>query len=205
MTFVEIVNAVLADAFSESRRADAKTWVNFRLSWLWDVGDWAFAEGRADVTVTAGSQTVTGMPDDFQVARALYRADGEPLCEISSFDEFASRYIGAANTATGLPEAYTVLGSTIYVGPTSTETSASYLLVYQKAPTLLVEDADVPAIPAGYHMALVHGAKAEGFRLTNVPLAAQFDADFQAAITAMQQRYRTSSKPTVQQSPAWRP
>jgi hypothetical protein len=113
-------------------------------------------------------------------------------------------YIGTGNASTGLPEAYTVQGTTIYVGPTSSETSANYLLHYQKAPTLLVNDSDVPGIPAGYHLALVHGAKAEGFKLTNVPLAAAFDADFQAAITAMQRKYVDASKPRVVQAPAYR-
>lgn len=204
MTYVEIVNAVLADAFDESRRADAKKWVNFRLSWLWDIADWSFKDGRTNVTVTAGSQNVTGMPADFAAAKNLWRADGDSLHELPDFADFATRFIGTANATSGRPTHYVVQGLSIFVGPTSAETSSGYLLHYKKAPTLLVGDSDVPAIPDGYHMALVHGAKAEGFRLTNVPLAAAFDADFQAAITAMQATYLDASKPRQTQSPAYR-
>lgn len=204
MTFKQLQDATLADGFAEARRADAKNWINFRLTWLWDVDDWTFTRGSAAVSVTANSQAVGNLPADFAVAYGLWRFDGAPLKPILDYWDFAANYIGTTNNATGIPEAYTVLGSSILVGPTSSETNANYLLAYQKAPTLLVADGDIPGIPAGYHMALVHGAKAEGFKLTNVPLAAQFDADFQAAITAMQSKYRTNNKPRVAQSPAYR-
>lgn len=204
MTFVEIVNAVLADAFAEARRTDAKRWVNFRLAWIWDVGDWTFADGTDAVTVTAGSQVVTGVASDIAVVYGMWRSDGTPLLPIEKYADFANAYVGTGNATTGLPEAYTVLGTSIFVGPTSSETNSNYLLAYQKAPTLLVNDSDTPGIPAGYHIALVHGGKAEGFKLTNVPLAAAFDADFQAAITAMQHKYLDANRPRVTQAPAYR-
>jgi hypothetical protein len=51
---------------------------------------------------------------------------------------------------------------------------ANYLLSYEQSATLLVNDSDVPNIPAGYHMALVHGAKAEGFKLKLERAAGRF-------------------------------
>jgi hypothetical protein len=203
MTFLEIVNAVLADAFGESKRADAKTWTNFRLAWVYDIADWSFSYGTDAVTVTAGSQVVSSLPTDFAVALGMWNAEGSPLA-LMGYNDFADSYLGTSNNASGRPEAYAVLGTTVFVGPTSSETNAGYLLSYQKAQTALVGDTDVPGIPAGYHLALVHGAKAEGFKLTNVPLAQSFDADFQAAITAMQRKYLVASKPRVAQSPAYR-
>jgi hypothetical protein len=204
MTFVDIVDAVLADAFAESRRLDAQTWVNFRLAWIWDVADWTFADATDAVTVTSGSQIVSGIAADIAVVYGMWRSDGTPLMPIENYSDFAKLYVGTNNTAGGLPEAYTVLGTSVFVGPTSSETNSGYLLSYQKAPTLLVNDSDVPGIPAGYHLALVHGGKAEGFKLTNVPLAQAFDADFQAAITAMQHKYLDASRPRVVQAPAYR-
>lgn len=205
MNFVQLQNAVLADGFAETKRSDAKNWINFRLGWIWDLDDWSFVQGTASVTVTGGSQTVSSMPTDFSLALGLQRADGTQLTPIEEYVDFAHRYVGTTNNQTGPPQAFTVVGSTIYVGPTSNETSSTYTLTYEKAPTLLSADGDIPAIPTQYHLALVHGAKAEGFKLSNVPLADSFDQDFQAAITAMRRKYLRSIRGAGTQVPAYRP
>lgn len=205
MNFIAIQNAVLDKAFDETERASTKLWINFRLAWMFDIADWTFARGTDAITVTANSQAVTSMPTDFAVALGIWNAEGAPLDPIPDYDDFASNYIGTGNATTGKPEAFTVLGTTILVGPTSSETSSGYLLAYQKAPTELVLDADVPNIPTGYHMALVHGAKAEGFKLSNVPLAGAFEEDFQAAINAMSHKYLQNNRTGHPQAPAYRP
>lgn len=202
MTFKQIVDATLSGGFAESQRADAKNWVNFRYTWMWDIADWTFAQGTATVTVTNGAVT-SGMPTDFVTALAIFSSDGTPLVPFAEYRDFAELYIGTASAGAVLAEAFTVLGSTISIGPTSS--SGTYTLVYQKGPTPLVNDTDVPAIPAGYHLALVHGAKAEGFKLNAVPsMADAFDADFQAAITAMRSRYLRNLDVHVQ-TPAYIP
>lgn len=200
ITFKELQDATIAGAFDESDRANVKRWINFRAAWIWDIADWTFAQGTASVTVTAGA--VTNEPADFVSALAMFQSDGTPLVAMPQYRDFSEAYIGTSAPGSILAEAFTVLGSSILVGPTGS--SGTYTLVYQKGPTELDADGDVPAIPAGYHLALVHGAKAEGFRLTNVPLAAQFDADFQAAITAMSSRYLSNTDIPVQ-TPAYIP
>lgn len=207
MTFKQLQDAVLADGFAESKRSDAKNWINFRLGWIWDLDEWTFAKGSSAVTVTAGSQVVTGIPADcdYSAVTGLYRADGQPLIPIESYNDFARLYVGTGNNQQGPPEAFCVYGSSIFVGPTSSETTAAYLLLYEKAPTLLVADGDIPAIPPQYHLALVHGAKAEGFKLSNVPLADAFDADFQAAINAMRRKYLVSVRGAGTQVPRYTP
>jgi hypothetical protein len=205
VTFKAIVDATLADAFAEGKRSSAQGWVNFRLSWLWDVADWTFKKGTAAVSVAASSQVVGTVPADFLIAMGLWNAEGTPLEPVFDYDTFATRYLGTGHVQPGKPEAFTVLGTQILVGPTSSETSTGYLLAYEKAATMLVADADVPGIPAGYHMALVHGAKAEGFKLSNVPMAGAFEEDFQAAITVMGKRYLTNNRAGHPQVPAYRP
>lgn len=206
MTYLEIVNAVLADAFAESKRASAKQWVTFRYNWLWDLEDWTFAKGTDAVTVTSGSQVVSGVATDFSTALGLYDARGNPLTPVRDYRDFAAMYVGTDNAATGTPEAFTVVGSSIFVGPTSNETSSGYLLVHEKIATPLVNDGDVPNIPLGHHLSLVHGAKAEGFKLSNISLAADFDADFQADVQVMQRKYKSNIKEQVgQMGSPWRP
>lgn len=201
MTFKEIVDATLSGGFSESQRSDAKRWVNFRYSWVWDIAEWSFTFGTATVTVTGG--TVTNMPADFAAARAVIASDGTQLVALTDYRDYADAYIGTSAPNVANPEAFTVLGNSILVGPTGT--SGTFTLVYEKTATPLVNDGDVPAIPAAYHLALVHGAKAEGFKLNAVPsLADSFDADFQAAITAMKAKYLSNTDVTVQ-VPAYTP
>jgi len=205
VNFLALQNAVLADAFAEAKRADAKLWINFRNTWIFDVEDWSFTKGTDAVTVTANSQVVSGVSADFAVALGLWNAEGVPLDPVPTYADFASYYIGTGNATTGKPEAFHVLGTSILVGPTSSETSAGYLLAYEKAPTLLVADGDIPNLPEGYHMALVHGAKAEGFKLSNVPLAGAFEEDFAAAIEVMKSKYLTSNRTGHAQVPVYRP
>lgn len=204
MTFKQLQDAVLADAFAEAKRADVKNWLNFRYTWIFDVDEWTFTQGTALVTVTSGSQAVTNLPSDFGLAYALYKSDGSPL-EPVDYQTFQASYYSTTSPLSGPPEAFTVLGSSILVGPTSNETKADYSLAYEKTVTPLSADTDVPVIPSGYHLALVHGAKAEGFKLTNVPLADSFDADFQAAVTTMRRKYLRSLPHNQAQSPAYRP
>jgi hypothetical protein len=68
-------------------------------------------------------------------------------------------------------------------------------------------------LPDGFDLALVFGARAEGYKLTNVPLAEDLDADFAAAVTAMENDWLDAVFETGgqvgafrpgQQSPAWR-
>ncbi len=196
MTFKEIQDAVLSDRFDESQRGDAKHWVNHRYAWIWALEEWNFQYGTDDVTVTSGSQAVTGVTSDLAAVLTLQRSDGTPLVPLSPAD-FYGHYYGS--TQTGSPEAFTVVNGAVMVGPTSNETATTYRLVYEKEPTLLVADNDVPAIPAGFHFALVHGGAAEGLKLQNDPTFQAFEQDFQASITAMRRKYLSNVRGTHEQ------
>jgi hypothetical protein len=52
---------------------------------------------------------------------------------------------------------------------------------------------------------LVHGGKAEGFKLANVPLWQAFDADFTAAANVLQRSYLTGIRGQVGQFGSGRP
>src|SRR5262245_51051594 len=199
--FVTLQNMVLADGFAESDRRSCREWINFRYAWLFDVDAWTFQQGPAVVSLTAGSQAVTGMPTDFGVVLGLLRADGSPLRAIPQVRNFMATYYGK----TGVPESYCVSGSQILVGPTSSITEAGCLLIYEKSVAPLVANSDVPIIPEMYHLALVHGGKAEALKMKNVPLWESFDADFQAAVTAMRRKYLVPMRGELAQAGAFSP
>lgn len=203
MTFVQIQNAVLADSFTESKRNDAKNWIVARHAWLWDLEQWTFKFTTANVVFTAGSQLVGSVPADFHIAIALYDSTGNPVPAIKDFREFFDRYNANLQNGSGVPEAFTVVGGQLFVGPAGDGSAG--LLVYEKAKPALVADGDPSGLPDGYDLALVHGGKAEGFKLANIPLWQGFDDDFNAHANAMRRNWLTGIRGQAPQFGAFRP
>lgn len=188
MTFKDIVDAVLAGSFDESLRGQAKNWVNHRYQMLWGMEDWAFRHAAVAVGVTSNSMQLASPPADIGQVLSLQDADGDLLLPILDPREFYATYVDPNSPPVGKPEAYTVISGVVLVGPRSNETSSSYQLVYQRALTLLSGDGDVPAFPAGYHLALVHGGKSDGFAMRSMLLFAQmYEGYWQVAVDAMRE------------------
>lgn len=192
MTFVDIVNATLAGAFAETYRTQAKRWVNARQAKLVDLAAWNFRYATDLVTATAGSSALTGIASDVAIVLSLQRDDGVVLTPIEDVREFQRRYYDAAFTPVGTPEAFTVIGGGVQVGPQPVVTSALYELTYQRAATEMVADTDVPIIPWQYHNTLVMGAKAEGMRTLGIPLWGEFEEAWANDIAAMERSYLTT-------------
>jgi hypothetical protein len=203
MSYKAIQDAVLADAFDEARRVDVKNWIQFRHAWLWDLCEWTFRFGTANVVFTANSQQVGSLPADFHIAIALYDGNGNHVRPMRDMRAFFNSYNQNLANGAGSPESFTVVGSQIFVGPQGDGTSG--LLVYEKSKPALVNDEDLTGLPDGYDLALVHGGKAEGFKLSNIPLWQAFDADFTAASNALQRNYLTAIRGEVGQLGAYRP
>lgn len=208
MNFVQIQNAVLSDRFRESQRADAINWINHRYAWIWALEDWSFKATITNVTVTANSSVVTGLPADLGTVRMLLTSDGTQL-EYLTPERFYEYYYDNTTTLPGTAESFTVVNGAITIGPTSNVTKTDYRLLYDREPAryvgggpgvgtltagLLSADTDVPAMPEGFHFALVHGGAAEGLKLQNDPTWQAFEQDFQASIVAMRERYLTDQR-----------
>lgn len=203
MTFDQILDQVLADGFSSTKREPAKEWVNAAYQWLWDAEEWSFRTGVATVGVTAGSANVGAMPTDFGIAVYLLNSDGEPLRPIQDVRQFYALY---GDGEQGVPEAFTVVGATsLRVGPVSSVTESDWQLVYEKQAIALSNGTDVPSIPGNYHMGIVQKARAEGMRLLGIPLwQGQLDAALET-LDAMRQSYLSPIRGEVEQVGAFRP
>jgi hypothetical protein len=201
VTFKEIQDAVLTRRFKESQRADAKSWINHRYWWIWTLEDWNFTEGEALVSTTASSMTLSNLPTDIRTVRALLRQDGEPL-KYLPWDEFYRTYYGTSTPATS-PLHWTRVAGTYYVGPAADITSAAYKLIYRKEYTKLVADGDVPLLPEGAHLALVHGGGAEGRKLESDPMYLAFDQDFNATVDILRENYLVDQRGDNRQWPAY--
>lgn len=183
LTYVAIQNAVLANAFDEIRRADAQTWIQGRHAWLWDAEQWEFRKAKASLVFTVNQQQVASPPTDLRHPLAVYDSNGNPLRDLTPRD-FLDRYVA---TTSGTPEAYTLLNGALLIGPIGDGTTGTIL--YEKSKPMLVNDSDTTGLPDAYDLALVHGAKAEGFKLSNIPLWQGFDDDFTAYYNAMKRDY----------------
>lgn len=203
LTFKTIVDDVLADAFAEAKRAQAQEWVRFRHAWLWDLADWSFKYGTCTPTFTANSQIASLGVTDFHASIVLYNAQGSPIKGIRDFREFFDKYNTLSATGTGTPEAYTIVNGSLFVGPKGDGSTG--LMVYEKSKPMLTADGDSTGLPDGYDLGLVHGGKAEGFKLSTVPEMAQsFDDDFSATAAAMQRNWTNQVKEQGQQFGAYR-
>lgn len=189
MTGAEILDAILSDSFPSSKRADALTWANATLGWLWNMEEWSFRSASDTVKVTAGSHDVSELPGDYGKARSLERADGWPLVSIPDRAEFARRYLGTGNESTSLPEAFCASFDEIRVGPKSSETNTGYLLEYERAFPALADDSAEAGIPAEAHLAVVMGGKARGFLLSAPEMARQYYAAADAEVATLRPNY----------------
>ena len=209
LSFKTLQDLALENGFTESNRADMKNFINFRYGWLVGLEEWTFRRSLAAVTFTAGQNTLGNLPSSFGtgsgVAVTLQTSDGTQLGSMD-WGDFNERYFGT-QVSSGTPQAFTVVsgfsggafGTQIYIGPTPQANDTGqlqYLLglchldntgAVQPGP--MVSDTDYPILPPEHHVALVLGAKASGFRLTNVPMAQQLEQDFSNSLAAMRANY----------------
>lgn len=200
-----IIDQVLQDAFPASRRVQALKWVQYRVGLIWANDEWEFVQAtKNDVTITAGDNTLAALPVDMGPVLAIIPPLRDPLQPIDEYRDFADIYIGPGAMQPGLPEAFNVLDGVVYVGPQSTET-ADYQLVYERIPPIITDTTDPIDMPDPFEGAIVDGAKARGFTLTNDPLAAGFENACQLGLVALRRLYLRSMRGTATQHPAYRP
>lgn len=202
MTFGAILDAVCVDGLDATRRASAKEWVRYRHTWIWGAANWTFKQATGNITFTANSQ-VAAAPADLHSVFAIYDSGGEPLEGIRDPRRFFDSYNTLASTSSGSPEAYAVWNGQVLVGPKGDGTTG--LIVYQKTKPSLVNDGDATGLPDGFDLALVHGGKAEGYKMTNIPMSAGFDADFTAAVSAMENDWLEQNLAAGERMGAYRP
>lgn len=189
MTFAEIQAAVMANAFGAALLPSVKQWIIFRHRDLWDAEEWTFRYGSATVTFPTG-QVAGGLPDDFRIAIALYDSQGNPVAPIRDARLFFNRYVESGSPGSGPPEAYTIFGGELLVGPNGDGSSGT--LIYEKNKPVLSADGDETGLPDGCDLGLVFGARATGFVLTKVAeQAAVPEAEYAATIDSMRRNYLT--------------
>lgn len=205
LNFGQVLNAVLTDGIDASRRSDAQEWVRYRHASLWDYADWNFKYKTGPITFTNGQQALNSgdYPSDIHSPYAIYDSTGGSLRPYEDVRQFFDTYNTLAFPQSGPPEAYTMIAGVPYVGPMGNGTTG--MIVYQKDKPSLVNDSDATGLPDGFDLALVYGAKATGYELTNNPLAPMLEQSYLACIAAMENAWVDQTLETGEQSGAYRP
>lgn len=202
LTYLQIQNMVLEDAFEEGKRADAKEWIRTAHRKIWDAGEWTFKDATATtVTIVAG---VVTQPSDVADVYALYNSAGqalEPYYDVRGFYDRYNSLIGGV----GIPEAYCVVGSSLVVGPAASGTLTGWQLSYRRSKPILLNDGDLSGFPDAFEMALVYGGKWIGFTLINNPFADDFKQLFDDAVQDLMVSYVSGIDRVGVQQPAYRP
>jgi hypothetical protein len=162
LTFVQLQDRVLNYGYGEVDRTRVKSWINQAYDDVISRRRWSWLEATETVTTVANQQTLTlsGITDPpLYWGRLRPNAVGvrEPvyLDPMRYTDGVTRRATGA--TDKGQPSVYTFFGDTITFWPIP-DAAYGYTLYYWKGTTELVNDADVPLVPAQWRHVLVMGA-----------------------------------------------
>lgn len=183
-TFGDLIDLVQLGRFEDADRDRIKEALNLRYQHLWAVEEWTF-KYKLSAPVTVSGQRELDPPADLGTPIMLWDDAGRKLVFMAQ-REFLSRYLPEAQ---GGPEAWTMIGSEITLGPTP-DSAVAFTLYYEaRVPDLVDEDEDMPDWPEEFRMALVHSARAEMLAVNDDPNATNMEQQAQLDLEAMKRRY----------------
>jgi hypothetical protein len=213
MTFLELqqeMSTVPGARFKSTQSSSYKHWINSRAAELWNMEDWTFRKNKTTMTVTAGQESPTE-PADLGVVLGLWNQYGDPVTYRAPGEFFTDHQANVYNGSTSsAPDYFTVVNKMIYLDPTPSVTSSSWVIHYDRAYCHvdnggnyvagdMTADTDRPALPDECHYLLVHGATAMGSINMN-DFTYQFaEQGWQNGIEAMRRNYLADQRTGAQQ------
>lgn len=145
--------------------------------WPW------LATSDVALTVLANARTTALPVNVYRITALLNDTDDIRMRPFEGTSEHYAQYPTDADA--GPPTQYRVLGTTLYVYPKPTVTTA-LRVEYTKSAAELSADGDLPAFPAEFHRILVEGALANAYEDdANVQMAQMYDANFAAGLEGL--------------------
>jgi hypothetical protein len=199
VTFLESVDEILSDRFSEGKRASAKRWYNHRYGRIWSQEPWTFKMALVPFTVAADATTVSlgTLQRVHSIKNYTYAPSYSDITPLRPED-----YLSWASGSGGVPDGLTIINNTIHLTRPYT-TGGSFVAVGELKFVPLVDDSDEPLLPEEFHMAPVHGAISEGLRLENDPSWEAAEADLQTSIMDMRKSYLSQMLVPHDEVPSW--
>jgi len=184
MTFGQILDDVMDNPlrFEADLRPRAGRAVNHRYAHVWALEDWTFRFATCKLDVPPGGGPLAPEIGDFGTPLYLWDSNGNQLAFLNE-DEFVNNYFGQ----TGTPEAWTVIAGGILLGPAAT--SGSFTCYYRRRLSQMVGEDEYPMLPPEFHLILVHGGRAELLSVSDDPMTAMMEDQFQRDLEAMRREY----------------
>ena len=202
MNFLEIVDEVLFDRFSETRRAGIKRYVNARYGRVWAQEPWTFKRAAVTTSVSSGVGSVTLASLGLQRVEGVWRVSGNSNYDVNSIRP--EDFPGWVSTVGGTPYEFTIYGNSIQLDRSPSSTT-SLIVLGELAFAPMVNDTDEPLLPEEFHMMLVHGAASEALRMENDPTWQGFEQDYLAYLEDLKKGYLTAVRSYGDAFPAWVP
>jgi hypothetical protein len=191
MEFLALQNAVLG-RFETADRPNVKLWLNLFAATLYESERWSFRYATDDVQTAAGSVDVTGEAADMGVVLDAWNADGDELQPMTVTDFYRRYQPMVVNADSGTPEAFTVHGGQLKIGPPA-DAVATVSALYLRRWTDLSTDTDDPltinGLPRSLHWLLVAGAMAIGQANAQDPTAALAEPVINQGVEMMRREY----------------
>lgn len=188
----------MSDRFDETKREEAKDWINSRYGRVWAQEAWTFKLQSFSLSLAQGAQStaLTGI----QRVHSVWDAVSPSYWTMNPKRPEDFHYF--ATLSGGIPAEYTVLNGTLHLSHPASS-ARTYTVIGEAAFEPLVDDGDEPLLPEEFHYMLVHGAASEGLRLENDPTWQGFEQDYQANLADMKNAYLTSVRMYGDAAPSW--
>lgn len=201
MTFLELQNEVLSDRFAETKRPNAKRWINYRYGRLWAAEDWTFKYAVVSYNLALNASTIP--LGTIQRPISVWDSTTSPGYDMSEAIRPEVFYDTATRTP-GVPVGFTVIGSNIMLSNPASS-ARTYQVLGQLGFVELSADGDVPLIPSEFHLLLAQGAAAEGLKDENDPSWQGKENDFKDGYEDLKKGYLTNVRIYGGFYPSWSP
>jgi hypothetical protein len=202
MTFLELQDAVLSDRFAESKRDEAKRWINYRYARIWAQEAWNFKLAAITPTIAYPDSSVSLSSMGLQRIHGVWDSSTLGTTNRNYLADRPEDFYNWTSTVGGRGYGFSVIGGVLKLDrPVTTATNLIVLGELEFEP--LVADSDVPLLPEGFHNILVHGGSSEGLREENDPTWQGFEQDYQAGLVDLKAGYLTAIKTAGDAFPSW--
>lgn len=192
-------NKVLTDRFAESKRADAKIWINHRGGRLWAQEPWVFKLTTLTLSVASGASTASMGT----LQRLISLRDSSVSPDYTGVDALRPEdFYAYASRTSNVPSGYTVIGTTIYFD-TPLSSARTFQVVGELKWVDLSGDSEESLFPDEFDFTIVHGARSEGLREENDPTWQGAEEDYRAGVDDLKKSYLVSVRNYQAAYPGW--
>lgn len=186
ITLNDMITEMRNHGFEDLDTATLTSLLNDAYEDVWGREPWPFREGQADVTLTAGTASVTTPSDFGKVASIMVKDMGTNL-EPMRREDIGKQFPGRLDEQ-DQPIWYYFIGNQLYVYPVP-DTTYTLTIFYLKDFTPMSNPTDSPALPSN-HRIVVLGALVSAYDMEDDnDVALRFQSRFEARLQTVREEW----------------